>query len=418
MSDRGTEEPQSDEAAQDSAPKGYSSPPNSPRVEVLEKSIEEAEILVSFIAHKGTPAPDTEIQTIVAAAEQWRAGAWNVEKEVSFWTAFRALSEQVYPVTIESIQATMPRGVRRPEAARSVTRYAWSTISVLIIALVCQVYWVIGSDLTGNIKQFQTELQQLKSERASVKGRIDTLGYERGPLIRQLTNERSILRILPEGEKRKKLNEKVVGLQTRLEKNIDTLRAEREKLTLLDAKIPRLEKASAANLDILSGWAYIFRGSQSDQGETSISQPNEAEQTNTPKEIFTKAGEKTLALGSLVLNGMSSYLLPMLYGLLGALAYILRSLATEIRLVTFSTESKIRYRLRWPLGMLAGIAVAWFVNPSESEDPLSFLSGLAALRPLALAFVAGYSVELFFTSLDRAFGEAAQPGSVAKGAGE
>ena len=87
-----------------------------------------------------------------------------------------------------------------------------------------------------------------------------------------------------------------------------------------------------------------------------------------------------------------------MYGLLGAYAYILRSLTKQIQRVTFSADSLVTFRLRWPLGMLAGISVGWFFGP----DTLP--AGLSALQPLAVAFLAGYSVELLFTAMDKLIG--------------
>jgi hypothetical protein len=91
---------------------------------------------------------------------------------------------------------------------------------------------------------------------------------------------------------------------------------------------------------------------------------------------------------------LSQYVLPLLYGLLGSLAYILRTLSREIHDVTFTRGSEIRYSLRWPLGMLGGVTVGLFFDTAE-------LTGFAAITPLGLAFLAGYGVELLFTGLDR-----------------
>ena len=62
--------------------------------------------------------------------------------------------------------------------------------------------------------------------------------------------------------------------------------------------------------------------------------------------------------------------------------------------MTFTRGSEIRYSLRWPLGMLAGVTVGLFFDPTH-------FSGLAVITPLGLAFLAGYGVELLFTGLDR-----------------
>jgi hypothetical protein len=103
--------------------------------------------------------------------------------------------------------------------------------------------------------------------------------------------------------------------------------------------------------------------------------------------------EQVLSKSQSIPTILSQYFLPMLYGLLGALTYILRSLSKEIQDVTFTRGSATRYSLRWPLGMLAGVTVGLFFDPAR-------FSGLAAITPLGVAFLAGYGVELFFTGLD------------------
>jgi hypothetical protein len=45
--------------------------------------------------------------------------------------------------------------------------------------------------------------------------------------------------------------------------------------------------------------------------------------------------------------------------------------------------------------MLAGLAVGWFIVPTEGN------STVANLSPLALAFVAGYGSDLVFALMDR-----------------
>jgi hypothetical protein len=112
--------------------------------------------------------------------------------------------------------------------------------------------------------------------------------------------------------------------------------------------------------------------------------------------IPSKYGELALASASdaatSALQSIQTFLLPFLYGLLGASVYILRSLSTDIKALTF--ESSFDYVLRLPLGALSGVAVAWIINfPSQQQ--------VASLSPLALAFLAGYSVEVLFSALDR-----------------
>ena len=92
---------------------------------------------------------------------------------------------------------------------------------------------------------------------------------------------------------------------------------------------------------------------------------------------------------------LSGYLLPMLYGLLGACAFVLRKLSDEIDKLTYANDARVRYSLRLNIGLLSGLAVGWFIKPGVGD------ATLVSLSPLALAFVAGYGSDLFFLALDK-----------------
>jgi hypothetical protein len=92
---------------------------------------------------------------------------------------------------------------------------------------------------------------------------------------------------------------------------------------------------------------------------------------------------------------LSGYLLPMLYGLLGACAFVLRKLSDEIDKLTYANDARVRYSLRLNIGLLSGLAVGWFIKPGPGD------ATLVSLSPLALAFVAGYGSDLFFAALDK-----------------
>lgn len=126
-----------------------------------------------------------------------------------------------------------------------------------------------------------------------------------------------------------------------------------------------------------------------------------------------------------VLAIVGLFVLPVLYGLLGALAYVLRQLSLDLVQVTFTPLAVVRYRLRLLLGALAGLSAAWFLKidiaavgggPGPTAQAMADqhsvdLSGivlsngaadfLGAAGTWAAAFLAGYSVELLFAALDR-----------------
>ncbi len=108
------------------------------------------------------------------------------------------------------------------------------------------------------------------------------------------------------------------------------------------------------------------------------------------------------------LQNMAGYFLPLLYGLLGAFTYVLRALSREISGISFSRGSHIQFMLRLLLGLLAGISVGWFLRTESSEIALLDIS------PFAMAFLAGYSVELVFTAMDKIVDTFSSTGSPSK----
>jgi len=91
---------------------------------------------------------------------------------------------------------------------------------------------------------------------------------------------------------------------------------------------------------------------------------------------------------------VSGYLLPVLYGALGTCAFILRSLYAQMLDRSFDPRRSGEFVVRLFLGMLSGVTVQWvFVRDGQAMPD--------GATPLVLAFLAGYSVELLFTGMDR-----------------
>ncbi len=85
-----------------------------------------------------------------------------------------------------------------------------------------------------------------------------------------------------------------------------------------------------------------------------------------------------------------SFVLPLIFGLIGAIAYVIRNISDQITHSTFSRTAPLRHLMRVTLGAIAGITVGFFTHlPQEMQ-----------LTPLALAFLAGYGVESIFSMFD------------------
>jgi len=96
---------------------------------------------------------------------------------------------------------------------------------------------------------------------------------------------------------------------------------------------------------------------------------------------------------------LGSSILPLLYGLLGASVFLMRQMFGESQQGSVVAITTAKAVLRLGLGGIAGLAIGWFWVPDASKS-VSEISKLST-APFALAFLAGFSIELLFSLLDR-----------------
>lgn len=89
-----------------------------------------------------------------------------------------------------------------------------------------------------------------------------------------------------------------------------------------------------------------------------------------------------------------SWVLPFLFGLLGTLIFLLRTIGDQRRRPMAPTDVLVRTAL----GSLGGIVMGWFFAPSSPA--LSGSLGTVSV-PLAIAFLTGYGIDILFRLLDR-----------------
>ena len=86
----------------------------------------------------------------------------------------------------------------------------------------------------------------------------------------------------------------------------------------------------------------------------------------------------------------------MLLGWLGAHAFILRKMSSDISQSSLAKASALQHIIRIGLGALAGFASAWLLTPEVVGG-----AQLKSLPAWALAFIAGYGIELVFSFMDK-----------------
>ena len=93
---------------------------------------------------------------------------------------------------------------------------------------------------------------------------------------------------------------------------------------------------------------------------------------------------------NLLIGIIGGFVLPILFGLAGAVTFVIRGISNQIQTSTFSNNSPIRHLMRVSLGAFAGIVVGLFTT----------ITNTLSLPPLAIAFLAGYGVEALFSTFD------------------
>lgn len=90
---------------------------------------------------------------------------------------------------------------------------------------------------------------------------------------------------------------------------------------------------------------------------------------------------------------LNEWLLPALYAALGSLVYYMRSVLNPA--MPDPGYDQIAHRVA--LGAFAGIIFAWFWRPGDGSNTLDLVN----VNAFAIAFIIGFSIEIFFTALDR-----------------
>ena len=359
----------------------------------LQKSLDNAALLLDSAAERGLNLTDDIVKPIV----QFDKAAATPEAEAKFWQAFAALAKLMAPVTIESLNAAKEpdqqtgswfhtsRASAAGRAIRSYRRLAWIALFCLSTA---QIYSLVGSTVVANIDKLPKDIEDINDK---ILKRTAQLAQTQVAATSAATSAGQMA--WPAA---------LTGSSLADDPEIAKLEAERDEL---DAQL-------SMSVDVLAswnlGWRSLWERSVMIAGGGSAVTASER-RDNSPRRtaqqmLIDKVHAKTTA--QFVLAAMQLYILPFLYGLLGTCVYIVRNLAAEIRALSFSSDAG--YRLRLPLGALAGVAIAWFINPQTN----SVMGG--SLSPLALAFLAGYSVEVLFTAMDRfisAFSSSGGPGA-------
>jgi hypothetical protein len=107
-----------------------------------------------------------------------------------------------------------------------------------------------------------------------------------------------------------------------------------------------------------------------------------------------------------VLSVFTTYVLPMMFALLGTLIGSFRAILNRVRDNELAPRDLVRMLLGIPTGLVAGIAVGLFLSPTSVpvQGAGAGIGGQLTLTACGLGFLAGYASQSFFAYLDTVIG--------------
>jgi hypothetical protein len=130
-------------------------------------------------------------------------------------------------------------------------------------------------------------------------------------------------------------------------------------------------------------------------GAAGPSPPDQQPRKTTPRDqVHWQSAEAVLSV-------FTTYILPMMFGLLGTLIGAFRSIQAKVRDSELAPRDFALTILGLPLGAVAGVAVGLYFSPSSVPTPGSGgVAGALTLTASGLGFLAGYGSATFFRFID------------------
>jgi hypothetical protein len=386
-------------------------------------ALDETHLLLAYAASSGINIDQEVSDAIARARAANERHSWDADIESKFWPAKSKLSLSVKPVTVDSLAAGAVGA-----AAKATRRYfVWTLILSAIIVPISIVMFIntaVSNDVASLLRENDAAAiavhEQLVNYESAAKQATRTTGDP--------ANQNGNPANLP-GVSEALLSPNLVEKLAQFARVSRQLFAEAQVLNffiLNAAQKPEWAGPCATDLADLaklrqqcedSGWE-----GPCDSGTAAVLHKQCEAIRRTNLELDVRAGDpardpkkgnllhrsitdqgfeklgtyqdirsfarQTQQMNLVIYGAVTAYVLPVAYALLGACAFALRNMAAQTGTKTYQPSYSNRARLI--IAMIAGTVVGLFNN---------FTQGVS-VSPLAVAFLVGYAVEVFFSFLD------------------
>jgi hypothetical protein len=349
----------------------------------IAQALAEAELLLGYAARAGTPLGLEIVEPIAQARAAAEKEHWTADIEGRFYPAFSKLAAAVKPVTAETLASDWGR------EARSATRlyFKW-TLALATIIIPVSIIMFFNTSISNEVGKLIGE-----NDAAVLRLHDQLVNYE--ATLDRGANATTAAPLQQDS--------RAAGVAVS-----DPTNPQRLEIEALLQQVARVNRQLLARSEVLNSLVF---GTAADPYDAKWRQSADERravleidlsQSRTDQGLISQGFEKIAVFQeirafasnaqqqSLIIYGaVTTCALPIFYALLGACAFALRSLAAQTREKTYQPSSYGNFA-RVIIALIAGTVIGLFNNFTQS----------VSVSPLAIAFIVGYSVEVFFSFLD------------------
>jgi hypothetical protein len=364
-------------------------PPDPALANITDAQIRDVNVMVDYAVRRGLEIPSDVLHDIaLAKKQQLRDGEVSSELSVRFIAASTKLVRLISPATLDSIDFSSVQGLTLRHAPKKIARrYNTLGIFVFFVLLLSQIYWLV---LHGTIEDIKAKTGHLKPYQTLMEIAWQEIGNN------PTSDKVEMWMMSKVGDFQRRTNLYTApNIRTASHAAKDTHNGPDNQIdftALSIAEFLKLKNSLFTDFDVLD--LLVFHLSA---------------QSNEEIGYFESYGIAGKTLSNIVeaeyiLQMMSQLVLPVVYGFMGAAVFLVRKISREYSRESLSENSTVDFRLRFFLGGVAGLAIAWFLAPSTEQlagAASTSLRTFANLSPLVMSFVGGYAVDLMFSLIDR-----------------
>ncbi|KND61205.1 hypothetical protein BVER_03094 [Candidatus Burkholderia verschuerenii] len=399
------------------------------------KLIENCERLLEYASSNGITAAHDIAADIASAREAFARGRWSADHENRLYAAKARLSEAIRPVTLHTLcDSTIAE-------AKKLTRFYFRLTLALVVFIVPASMVVFtdsalsakGKELIAENDRISLDLHnELQNYHLSIEAQgratstVDASARKTAPSTDTCPAAPDLVAVsvskcnaaagtTPPNDSTLKLSVMPPALELKRQmqdfaRNNRQLYAETKWLIDLTLHAsenvydspwmssgPALRRNLELELPILMKSGSARNDDSGDQIATAATTALSAKEAIEDGQDIRAMAQNAQRTSDIFWGAVSTYLLPVVYAVLGALAFILREMTEQnARRTFYPAYARLANRMRLLTAVIVGTVIGLF------DHAFKLPGAMASASPLAIAFISGYASDAFFAFLNRA----------------